>query len=69
MNESDMPNISEIEAAAQEVSDLLNAQMAKDEERFRYTIERILRKCENGMCTKDDIFELRACLKYYGIEC
>ena len=68
MNESDMPNLLQEEIIAERMRDAQDAQQAKDEERFRSTIEQILRKCENGMCTQDDVFELRACLRYYGID-
>ena len=67
MNESDMPNLLQEEIIARDRADFWDAQQAKDEEYFKTMIEQILRKCENGMCTQDDIFELRSCLRYYRI--
>ena len=68
MNESDMPNLLREEIIARDRADFWDAQQAKDEEYFKTMIEQILRKCENGMCTQDDIFELRSCLRYYKID-
>ena len=68
MNESDMPNMLVTSIDVADLADFLESEQANDEERFRSTIEQILRKCENGMCTQDDIFELRACLRYYRID-
>ena len=68
MNESDMPNLLQEEIIAGDRADFWDAQQAKDEEYFKTMIEQILRKCENGMCTQDDIFELRSCLRYYKID-
>ena len=68
MNESDMPNLLREEIIARDRADFWDAQQAKDEEYFKTMIEQILRKCENGMCTQDDIFELRSCLRYYRID-
>ena len=68
MNEMDIPELTDKEIDAWVAEDIGDAQQANDEERFRSTIEHILRKCENGMCTQDDVFELRSCLRYYGID-
>lgn len=46
-------------------------QMEQERDRVRMTseIESILRKCENGMCSKDDIFELRELLRFFNVDC